>query len=301
MYKRNAIFLLAFLGVCAAGFGQNDPVKKGLEEARRRSGDAPPVLVKTPVTEETPANQPVVRPQNTPGQAPRTINLGGAGGAAKVDPKAPRPPREGAPQPFAEDRKVLSVDGEVVLGKELNDLVAYYHTYRPGSTDLLLIDAVKALLPVKVMQARYGSNLSSMQGRIDEAVAMLNSDRAFEEVEKEYSDDKERPAEGYYVFGRERAVQPFDRLAHSGPMKSLKGPFLTQYGYHILEVIDYQQALEPKDDQTTVRHILVMFPFEGEDPREEIKAAVQGCKIEVLEKGLENIIPPEYRGNLKSN
>jgi parvulin-like peptidyl-prolyl isomerase len=121
-------------------------------------------------------------------------------------------------------------------------------------------------------------------------------------VVAEYSDDGEAEnPEGKYVFGRERAVQPFDRLAHTGKVGQIHGPFLTVYGYHFLEILDYQRGETGAEDQTTVRHVLVMYPdlkkrdAAGDDIRGYIKALVASAKIQVLERGSQALLGPPAR------
>ena len=101
-----------------------------------------------------------------------------------------------------------------------------------------------------------------------------------------------------YVFGRERAVQPFDRYSHTSPPGEIVGPFLTKYGYHVLQVTGYaQDPLDPTKDETTVRHVLVMYPSlkkiddaDG-DIRAHIRELVAAAAVEALEPGLENLLP----------
>ena len=57
----------------------------------------------------------------------------------------------------------------------------------------------------------------------------------------------------------------------------------------------------PGKDQTTVRHILVMYPSirkldqAGEDIRAHIRDLVAAARLEVLEKGHANLLPPSHR------
>ncbi|MGB0952421.1 MAG: peptidylprolyl isomerase [Planctomycetota bacterium] len=209
---------------------------------------------------------------------------------------------DGRPLPFAKDRPLLRVDGVEITAQELNDLVAYYRTFRSSSDDLMLQQAVKALLPMKVMAARFSLQLPDMLQNCEEARTQAAVGVPFEEVVTNFSADTEAPTpDGRYTFGREVAVQPFDRYGFITPAGSLSPSFLTVYGYHFLEVISYDLGDKPVDDQTTVRHVLVMFPEmvtlekKGEDVRKWIKARVKEAKIEVLEPGMENLVPAANR------
>ena len=141
-----------------------------------------------------------------------------------------------------------------------------------------------------------------MKARIDEAFAAVKGGADFARVVQKHSDDQEAPTpDGRYTFGREVAVQPFDMQSHTGRTGELRGPFLTKYGYHFLEVLEYERGEQPADDRTTVRHVLVMYPAmaeEGVDARELIRQRVASCRIEVLEPALANVVPPALRGNV---
>ena len=222
--------------------------------------------------------------------------------AADDGPNAPRVVLE-ADLPYETDRPLLEVAGVPIGAGELNTLVGYYRSFRPGGDALLLRDAVDALLPSKVMEARLGDELPAMRERIDAARAALLEGRAWEEVVAEWSDDSEAPtADARYDFVREVAVQPFDRLTHTTPVGSITEPFLTKYGYHFLHVLAYQRdAEDPRLDRATVRHVLVMYPSmrtrdqAGEDIRAWIREQVAAARITVLESGQENLLPASHR------
>jgi len=205
--------------------------------------------------------------------------------------------------PYHGDRALLDVEGVALTAFELNGLVAYYRSFRPGADALLLRDAVDALLPSKVMEARLAAELPAMKERIDAARAALVDGRPWEEVVAEWSDDSEAPtADARYDFVREVAVQPFDRLTHTTPVGTITEPFLTKYGYHFLQVLAYARDEEdPRLDRATVRHVLVMYPSmrtrdrAGEDIRAWIRGQVADAKLRVLEAGQENLLPAAHR------
>lgn len=230
-----------------------------------------------------------------------------AASAPVVDPgSGPRPPATELPPPFEHDRPLLEVDGARIMASELNELVQYYRTFRPAATELLLMDAVAALLPLKVVQGRYSNDLIAMRSRMAEAVAALESGTPFADVVRAFSDDDEaEDPEGRYTFARLRAVQPFDRVAFTAvPGSGLTPMFLTVYGFHVLEPLHYERGAEPKDDLVTMRHLLVMYPSlknmsaQGTDLRAWIKQQVGVARIRVLWSGHENLVPPEYRAQI---
>jgi len=246
--------------------------------------------------ENPPQSQGEANEQNLPVLRPETV---ASRQAADPDASQPRPASSTAKMPYLSNRKLVAVNGTHITTAELNQLVAYYQTFRPGSIDLLLRDAVQARLPLTVLRERYKDELPAMRDRIMDARRLVESGTPWAEVVAEYSDDTdEENPEGEYTFGREVAVQPFDRFAHSGSVSRLQGPFLTVYGYHMLEILEYKRGAEAKDDETRVRHILVMYPDlkaraeRDEDIRAFIKQQVRDAKVEVLEAGSKNILPP---------
>ncbi|TAH36430.1 MAG: hypothetical protein EYC70_11570 [Planctomycetota bacterium] len=275
----------------------------GAQQEATPRGQKAPVLIPPGQQEAKSTAGPAPAPGATPpaagGQEGRVVNLPPPElepGDEQANPNAPRPLQPMGPPPFTEDRALLEVDGVPISAFALNELVAYYQSWRPGSADLLLRDAVAALIPAAAVQARYGEALPGMRDKIDRARAALESGRDWAEVVRDFSDDDEAgTADGSYELRRGRAVQPFDRLCHSGALNAVSPPFLTQYGYHVLQITGYRQALDPMEDLSTVRHVLVMYPFQGSEPRTEIQELAQAAKIRVLEPGMKNVLPPEYR------
>lgn len=239
----------------------------------------------------------------------------GAGEAAAVEQPAgppvddgvgPRPLPAHLTPPFEYDRPLLQVDGARIMASELNELVLYYRSFKEESVDMLLMQAVAALLPSKVVQARYGDDLIEVRRKGQDALDAARAGADFAAVVAEYSDDSEAEnPEGRYTFGRERAVQPFDRLAFTAePGGGPTDLFLTKYGFHFLEPLDYERGAIPRADRATMRHVLVMYPGlkrieeSGQDVRAWINAQLAVAKIRVLAPGLANLVPPEYRAQI---
>lgn len=308
MTRLNPLLALLF-AISSAGVAnaQQDAVVRGARRAQDRAVDFPVLISAEVMNERAPLPRPLPENPGQPNRPASVTPLAGADGATPTqtlerpadDVSQPRPLDDRRPLPFADDRPALEVDGTVITTGQLNELVAYYRSFRPGADDLLLRDAIAALVPAAVMQARYAEALPEMRARIQEALDDVRAGEDFAQVVASYSDDDEAPTQdGRYEFGRERAVQPFDRLAHTTPTGQVTDAFLTRYGFHFLEVVRYERGPQPAEDRTVVRHVLVMYPFESENPREEIEAAVADCKIRVLEPGLRNAVPPDLRGRI---
>lgn len=267
-----------------------------VEDARRLKPLLPPPAAGAPppAAQAAPA-APAAEIPERPGFLP--------GGAEADSGSGPRPLPIQEPAPFTRDRALFEVSGVPVTAAELNELVLYYRSFRPGSADLLLMDAFAALLPAKVMQAQFAAELPEMRRRAEAARAALAAGRSFADVVKEFSDDREaEDPEGKYTFGRERAVQPFDRASFTlAPGSGLQGPFLTVYGWHWIEPLSYERGATAREDRATMRHLLVMYgrlkdvEANGGDVRAWIREQVAGARIRVLEPGLANLVPPERR------
>lgn len=270
-----------------------------------RRGEQPPVLIPPGQggKSETPAPGPGHQGRPVDDEVEQALREQAAQQQLDLkDAKQPRSLLSGLKLPYTSNRKLIEVNDNSITTAELNQYFAYYQSFRPGPADLLLRDAVKALLPLKVLADKYSDDLPAMRARMNEALEKVQSGADWAEVVAEYSDDAEAEnPEGKYVFGRERAVQPFDRLAHSGKVGQIHGPFLTVYGYHFLEIMDYQRGATGADDETTVRHVLVMYPdlkkrdAAGEDIRTYIKGLVTSAKVKVLERGSEALLGPPAR------
>ncbi len=263
-----------------------------------------------------PASGASAAPQQPPASAPAqplspTGNFRIGGDAAVAEPRVdpgvgPRPLSTHEPAPFATVRPLFEINGVPMTSGELNELVAYYRSFRPGSADLLLMDAFAALLPAKVMRSQFAADLPAMHAEIEAARAALAAGRPFAEVVKEFSDDGEaEDPEAKYTFARERAVQPFDLVSFTAePGSGLHGPHLTVYGWHLIEPLAYARGATPREDRATMRHLLVMYPRlvevenNGGEVRAWIREQVAGARIRVLEPGLANLVPPERRAQI---
>lgn len=319
----NLILRSLSIGLCSLllvslASAQDTPQNRGKEKAHQR-GKQTPVLIPASEAKPEEAEHAHDEAEKAGAQSPATgqghaghshdgsrsfgqqdaHRLGqGRDAGVDPDPSQPRPSAPRATKPYMSVRPLLNVNGVAITTGELNDLVVYYQGFRQNVVDIHLAKAVQALLPRKVMESMFRSDLPAMKQRIDQAVAEIKSGAKWADVVAKYSDDAEAEnPEGIYTLGRERAVQPFDRLSHSGVKNQLVGPFLTVYGYHVLEITKYERGQEAKDDEATVRHILVMFPelkkmdAAGEDIRKFIKGKVKAAKITALEAGAVNLIP----------
>lgn len=98
---------------------------------------------------------------------------------------------------------------------------------------------------------RGGRSAAQAQQEIARLRAMLSEGRTFESLARDFSDDKNTAAEGGDLgwFKAGEMVPVFERMAFASPVNQVTEPFQTQFGWHILEVLDreYQQQQSDQD------------------------------------------------------
>jgi peptidyl-prolyl cis-trans isomerase D len=82
------------------------------------------------------------------------------------------------------------------------------------------------------------------QARIQEAKKKIESGTDFAKVAAEYSDDTASKASGGDLgfFGRNKMVKEFEDAAFNAQPRKLVGPVKSNFGYHLIEVLDKQPA-----------------------------------------------------------
>jgi peptidyl-prolyl cis-trans isomerase D len=156
---------------------------------------------------------------------------------------------------------------------------AYFQAHKaelklPEQRDVayLLIDGARAAEQVKVtdqeLQSNYEANKAQYtheeqvharhilvqvndkrtdaeaQARIQEAKKKIESGTDFAKVAGEYSDDSASKASGGDLgfFGRNKMVKEFEEAAFNAQPHKLVGPVKSNFGYHLIEVLDKQPA-----------------------------------------------------------
>lgn len=119
---------------------------------------------------------------------------------------------------------------------------------------------------------------------IDSLYNVITSGKAdFAEMAKQFSDDKASGMNGGdmgYITVLQ-TVYPFENVAYSTPVGKVSKPFSTQYGYHILKVLDRQ----PSKGEVEVAQILIAAPkAKGEKAIEEAEAKAKDVMAQ-LKKG----------------
>ncbi|MBD3383796.1 hypothetical protein GF407_02615 [candidate division KSB1 bacterium] len=101
-----------------------------------------------------------------------------------------------------------------------------------------------------------GKSDSAQQAIEDQAQEVLEKAREgadFAELAKKYSDDPGSKEKGglYENFGRGRMVKAFEEAAFNLPIGSISDLVETQYGYHIIKVIDREKEDRPLEEVRT--------------------------------------------------
>jgi len=204
---------------------------------------------------------------------------------------------------FITPRVLLSVNQLHIHSDEVNELVNYYRTYRSQeSTDSLIRRAIATLIPQKLMLSVLASEAKGLEEQIANVHAELVNGADFEQLAIQFSQDSEAPTtDGRYTFGREQTVHPFDLYSFTVSINDYSPPFITKYGYHILQPLRFINGTMPSDLQVEVRHILLMYPtmiaLEEEEKyvREYIENQRQQAKIVIYDLGLKNIVAYDLR------
>ena len=105
---------------------------------------------------------------------------------------------------------------------------------------------------------------------------ILSGQKTFEEAAAEYSDDGSATRGGDLgTFGRDRMVAEFTAAAFSLPVGEISEPVRTQFGYHLIEVLEQHMDEETGDlFQVHARHILLKVT-PSEETLAEISEAAQ--------------------------
>lgn len=77
------------------------------------------------------------------------------------------------------------------------------------------------------------------EGKAKELLAEINAGKSFAELAKEYSECPSRKRGGDLgYFGRGQMVREFEKAAFDGEKGSVVGPVKTQFGWHLIKILD---------------------------------------------------------------
>ncbi len=99
-------------------------------------------------------------------------------------------------------------------------------------------------------QGKSDEEKAEILKRMEGIRARAKSGEDFAELARQYTEDPGSKDNGglYEDFGRGRMVKPFEDAAFSVPVGEISGIVETEYGYHILQVIDRKKEFKPLDE-----------------------------------------------------
>jgi parvulin-like peptidyl-prolyl isomerase len=161
-------------------------------------------------------------------------------------------------------------------------------------TEITEADLQKAYEADKTATVRHilfntmGKSDSAQQAIKDQAQEVLEKAQEgadFAELAKKYSDDPGSKEKGglYENFGRGRMVKPFEEAAFNLPIGSISNLVETQYGYHIIKVIDREKEERPFDEVRTQLQAQLKQAREKEVYQEYIDSLKEKAEMEQVE------------------
>ena len=127
--------------------------------------------------------------------------------------------------------------------------------------------------------------------KIKKAYDELKQGKDFNEVAKEYSDDKRSAEQGGDIgFIRRRQTVPnFDKTAFELGVNELSGIIRTNYGYHILEVTEKQSCPPYEEEKENLRQLFTKF-FYKTDYNNYVDSLKKEFNYQANDKGLDYIL-----------
>ncbi len=112
---------------------------------------------------------------------------------------------------------------------------------------------VKARARHILISTRDGRSSAQAQQEITRIRAMLAEGRTFASLASDFSDDKNTANQGGELgwFNAGEMVPVFERIAFSAPENEISEPFQTQFGWHVMEVLEREYAENQGDQNAT--------------------------------------------------
>jgi peptidyl-prolyl cis-trans isomerase SurA len=165
------------------------------------------------------------------------------------------------------EAEVMQLDTNAAVKSELNNykgqLARTYLSDKEVTKQLTreAYDRMKEDLHVAhiLIAVRPNEDTVKAYKKIDSLYSLINSGRAdFAEIAKQFSEDKGSGAKGGDIgfVTAMQVVYPFENAIYNTPVGSISKPFRTQFGYHIVKVIDRR----PTRGQIQVAQIMIATP-----------------------------------------
>lgn len=145
--------------------------------------------------------------------------------------------------PYLSTAQVREVIGPVYL----RDAIYFFRIDDKRSGDNPVVKASHILV-------NFGTNKDSAKSEAEKLLRRAKSGEDFAELARNFSEDKGSGMQGGDLgyFGKGKMVKPFEDAAFSAPVGSIVGPVESQFGYHIIKVVD-KQSNEIKYSQIKIQ------------------------------------------------
>ena len=100
---------------------------------------------------------------------------------------------------------------------------------------------------------RNGTSSADARAKIGRMYAQLQAGASFDQLARELSDDKGSAANGGDLgwFNRGEMVARFEQMAFESDINQLSAPFETEFGWHVIEVLDQEMTENPRNQLET--------------------------------------------------
>lgn len=182
------------------------------------------------------------------------------------------------------DAKIIFFDPKKIKEFEVTDEEVEQY-YEDNKDEFKLAPACKYKFVKMVIQPSEADN-NLKKTKIDSLYKKLMAGEDFATVAKEFSEGPSAPKGGDLgYFTRGRMVGEFEDVAFATNVGGISEPVLTQFGWHIITVIDKRKT-ESGEDEIRAAHILLKVEA-SDETKENIEIKAADLYEKALEKGLE--------------
>lgn len=195
------------------------------------------------------------------------------------------------------DGTVIVVDGMELSEPDIRELAKYFASFKGGTVDDHITDALAELIVVRAMQAKFKDRLAEAQNAIASLRKRAAAGEDFATLAKEHSDGPSKTQGGDLgMLGRVAMVPSFARWAFSLSPGKISPVFASPYGYHILKVTERNKGSKPEDDQVRCSHILKSYSPDPSTLRNLIQRARSGeVDVACINDAWRKLLPQAYK------
>ncbi|NQV18725.1 MAG: peptidylprolyl isomerase [Armatimonadetes bacterium] len=182
------------------------------------------------------------------------------------------------------DAKIIFFDPKKIKEFEVTDEEVEQY-YEDNKEEFKLPPACKYKFVKMVIQPSDADN-NLKKAKIDSLYKKVTSGEDFAAVAQEFSEGPSAPKGGDLgYFTRGRMVGEFEDVAFATNVGGISEPVLTQFGWHIITVIDKRKT-ESGEDEIRAAHILLKVEA-SDETKENIEIKAADLYEKAMEKGLE--------------